>query len=433
MTLSANSATLDLHPTKDGALSNATVSVTTGTNNETGYTLTMNATSTDLTNSAASSTIPTLSSATNYDSSFPTNKWGYSILNQASPTVDTTTVFNPLAATSTLFTTSAASNADVITLALAAKADINLPSGVYNNTLQFMAVANALPVRCNPSAITITDAVCMQDMNSSIKSTMVEDQQYQLYDKRDEKVYYVAKLKDGNVWMTQNLDLDLSTSVTLTSDNTDLVAGTTYTPNVSTKTGNVFNSSSYTGENSWDGGDYYWKGPDTWLASASNSAGYGSDTFKSAFSTSIADAGDAGTHYHVGNLYQWSAATARTGNGLQSGAEATSSICPSGWRLPYSGNNTTNKSFGFMLSKYNLASSNTDHNINKTPLFFVPAGGVNSGSLYDGAYRGRYWSSRAYTEDATNYAYRLRFSTSGVNPSGSNYRYVGFSVRCVAR
>ncbi|MBQ3433107.1 hypothetical protein IJG22_02295, partial [Candidatus Saccharibacteria bacterium] len=48
----------------------------------------------------------------------------------------------------------------------------------------------------------------MQDLTSSNKTTilsnMTEDSQYYLADKRDDKTYCVAKLKDGNLWMTQN-------------------------------------------------------------------------------------------------------------------------------------------------------------------------------------------------------------------------------------
>ena len=89
-------------------------------------------------------------------------------------------------------------------------------------------------VKCNPTGTTIatnsnTDIVCMQDfasLSSSAKSTiisnMVEGTQYTLTDKRDEKTYTISKLKDGKVWMTQNLDLDLDEGTTYTNEDTDL-------------------------------------------------------------------------------------------------------------------------------------------------------------------------------------------------------------------
>jgi hypothetical protein len=64
----------------------------------------------------------------------------------------------------------------------------------------------------------------MQDLTSSNKATvlsnMTEDSQYYLADKRDDKTYCVAKLKDGNLWMTQNLDHDIKTDGSVTYNNT---------------------------------------------------------------------------------------------------------------------------------------------------------------------------------------------------------------------
>ena len=44
-------------------------------------------------------------------------------------------------------------------------------------------------------------------------------------------------------------------------------------------------------------------------------------------------------------------------------------------------------------------------------------------------YRGYYWSGRALSSSS---AYYLCFYSSSVYPSNDNYRYVGYSVRCVA-
>ena len=48
------------------------------------------------------------------------------------------------------------------------------------------------------------------------------------------KYYWVAKLADGKCWMTQNLDLDLSTSKALTSADSDVASS--WTPGYSTAT-----------------------------------------------------------------------------------------------------------------------------------------------------------------------------------------------------
>lgn len=60
---------------------------------------------------------------------------------------------------------------------------------------------------------------------------------------------------------------------------------------------------------------------------------------------------------------------------------------------------------------------------------FPYAGNVNDSALNNVGSNGRYWSR---TANSTLGAYRLYFTSTGVNPASSNSRYYGFSVRCVA-
>lgn len=131
-------------------------------------------------------------------------------------------------------------------------------------------------------------------------SSLNSGQQIQLQDSRDQKMYWVGKLPDGNCWMTQNLDLDLSTSRTLTPSDTNISSN--WTPRTSTTT-------TISGYNSDTGRSY----------DAGNQAYEGSY-----------NANDPTTaHYLVGNYYQWSAATA----GYTGTSQSTQSICPAGWTL----------------------------------------------------------------------------------------------------
>lgn len=66
-------------------------------------------------------------------------------------------------------------------------------------------------------------------MTASICQDSQEHDTKQLVDNRDGKTYWVAKLKDGNCWMTQNLDLDLR-NITLNSTNTSTTSS--WTPNL---------------------------------------------------------------------------------------------------------------------------------------------------------------------------------------------------------
>ncbi len=218
----------------------------------------------------------------------------------------------------------------------------------------------------------------------------------QLIDSRDGKSYWIAKLKDGNCWMTQNLDLDLA-NITLTPANSDVT--TSWTPDLASSVwGNIPSSTPA----------YF--NPGMQLCTGANCT-----------LTSANDSSDA--HYLIGNYYSWNAATAGTGTSSTAN-NAPSSICPKGWQLPISNSTSTNKSFGLLL---NGLSSNT---ITTSPYYFVYSGYVNEGHLGATGEHGRYWSA---TASNISEAYNLFFDSRDVYPSDAVDRYFGLSVRCVAR
>lgn len=53
-------------------------------------------------------------------------------------------------------------------------------------------------------------------------------------------------------------------------------------------------------------------------------------------------------------------------------------------------------------------------------------GGPHVGGLGN---NGNWWSSRAYSDETR--AHDLNFNASAVNPSNNNYRYSGFTLRCL--
>ena len=64
------------------------------------------------------------------------------------------------------------------------------------------------------------------------------------------------------------------------------------------------------------------------------------------------------------------------------------------------------------------------------PNNFLYSGRANGSDVYDRGSYGSYWSSSAYDAD---YAYRLYLYSSELHPgTGGNYKYYGFTVRCVA-
>lgn len=233
-------------------------------------------------------------------------------------------------------------------------------------------------------------------MTSSICHNAVTGDTGQLIDRRDGETYWIAKLKDSNCWMTQNLDLDL-TNITLNSSNTDI--SNSWIPNLT--------SALWTGNTSTqDSPKYYDPGVKYCNTSGCNLV-----------------ASTNGGHDAQGNYYSWNAATAGTGNAdiTANGSNVPASICPSGWRLPTGG---TNGEF------YQLVNGLNSAQITAAPYYFVYGGYIINSSLSSAGGSEYYWSATAYS---VNNAYNLYFTSSSVYPFNDYPRYFGFSVRCVAR
>ena len=294
----------------------------------------------------------------------------------------------------------------------------------------------------------------MQDMTPEICAAAKEGDTVRLRDARDDKMYWVAKLADGNCWMTQNLDLDLNTVGTLTPENSDVSADWNFNDAGGQWCTNA-NEHQATGVviDACDLGEYVWKppnnadycSPDTNFSDSSCSPYWQSTSGMTPMTkprtdgvTVIGDTYDA--HYLAGNYYSWDAATADSGEFVE--GSAANSICPASWRLPIS-NTTENGSFYHLLEQYGLASSPTSGNdITMSPLYFVRSGKIgdhtslsraglrpqsqglnNAGS--EGYYRsGQGWASLS--------SYDLYISPSSVDPLFEGYRYDSQSVRCVA-
>ena len=108
------------------------------------------------------------------------------------------------------------------------------PAGTYIGQVKYTLVhpSTAAPATgdCQPSGTTISTILCMQDINSSNKSTilasMVEGQPYLLKDSRDDEEYFVAKLADGKVWMLDNLRLGGDEAIILTNEDSNIASAT---------------------------------------------------------------------------------------------------------------------------------------------------------------------------------------------------------------
>lgn len=263
----------------------------------------------------------------------------------------------------------------------------------------------------------------MQDI-AQLKDKILlnEGDSAQLVDQRDGKVYWVTKLADGNIWMTQNLDFDISANATLNSKTTDL--------NViyDSSTGQYAEyNNGYTENNSI----IYWTPANTAITIGFQGAGPvtgWTNNHTKPYSANKTDDVETG-HASLGNYYNWTAAIASNDSSGLSNGNATNSVCPKGWRLP----NANNDEFTTLNNLYNNGSTVSNSGLTIAPLWFTKSGNVNAGKLNFASSNGYYWSSTAST---SNVASNLRFTNSSVNPNYRNTDYgrdTGFSVRCLAR
>ena len=469
--VSANSVAVSLDPSDAGAFAKTAspVDVLVSTNNATGYTLTisssddtntMNHANTAITDTIAPLSVNTgvttddfaLAANTQYN-----NQWGFSYNSSSFYPVPTNA--NPM----TIATTSAPSTDSTTAIDFGTRVSTTLPAGSYSDTITLSATANFSSG--DATSKTIYDITTMQEMTSNICSATTTPlatateittaystdtskvPQATLKDSRDGKRYIIRKLADGNCWMSQNLDLDLTTTMTLTSDDTDIqtahdgTARTSWTPGVVTETesnatvwGDGNNEASINIVRSYDPGNLYCTG-------AESGANQTCSTTRTNDNTE-----------HVGNYYNWYTATAGTGTyadtstastdeetgAVISDPEANDSICPKGWTLP-TNSTTLTLANGNLYSYKNLV--NTTYSagnnaagaviVRSAPLSFPFSGfySASSGAPASQGTLGRFWSSSAYS--ATNSRY-LSINRSNVNPSTFYNKRSGYSVRCVA-
>ncbi len=358
-------------------------------------------------------------------------------------------------------------------------------AGTYTGKVRYVLV--------HPSSDGISDADTMQNVATWGSSVKVGEE-VTVKDARDNQEYTVARVcinysdtsgscADSQLWMTQNLDLKLSPSKTLTSKDTDLNSAVdkngkaldgyatdetgviSWTPGDTLATpatitnfasGNPSNSVSgwvnsytapYQAEGQLDGNDVY----------TYSSGSTADDTIYTSLAACVNGGHTAKqcAHYKNGNYYNFTAANALNYSGAYNDNydEMPNSICPAGWRLPEG--LTKDDSDTVVMSEFNqllLAqgvtastdlkggtwisyASNGFNRLRSTgqygdPLYFSRSGYVDGSTLYYSSTGGVYWSG---TVNSSGYGYYLYFNSGGLNPAGRYGRYFGRSVRCVAR
>lgn len=500
---------VDIVPKAGGKVEVGTADVFVSTNNTTGYSISLSAVNpsnrleqVDQTlsfeNDYQSYGINPLSTKTTYanylDSPANINTWGYAL---TSGEANSNTEYEGLtSASNTIKTVRGTASNDSYKLNVAVAADTSLPAGSYRNGLIVTAVANPITLRG------FNSIYYMQQMTPEICNEIVIPEGElavtgELVDKRDNTIYQVAKLLDGNCWMTQNLALDLSTEVALTPEDSDVTSD--WTPKTSTETEiplpNTHDND--TTARSWNFGKIVLTNPTAstrcndiatgdkitdceWYKNVSGlTAGY-----EAMENRSISlDGNEYDSHYLIGNYYQFGVATASTGAGIAgtnaTGADgggltnANSSICPKGWQLPKSGRNISatetifgvgpgesfdiDKSFYNLLEAYGytreaewdinggnahtaIVTSMSDGEtaqkvrVDYAPMYFVRSGNIDpSSGTLLDSGSYGYGWSSTVFPDSFYYAYDFGFNATRVYPSRSGARYLGFPIRCIAK
>ena len=248
---------------------------------------------------------------------------------------------------------------------------------------------------------TISGITYMQDFatmsaekKAKVLMSMVEGQRYELTDNRDQDTYYVAKLKDGNVWMLDNLRLGGSSIIALTPNDTNIQNN--YTLPASTTDFDTFVSPRI----------------DASLKNNTNVTSYGQGSGK------------------VGVYYNECAASAGTycyadGAGVDIANtifDAPNDVCPVGWRRP-TGGAVNNGEFKVLYEAY----SNNGADFNNA-----------FSSLLSGNASGYYFGQYGFFKSAS-YCNGSRMCDMSVGPGGSvnidnwQIRNDGQSIRCILK
>ena len=423
LSISATDVSISDTPEASGSWLTGTSNVVVSTNNATGYKLYVSSSDSqvDLVNSDSSSAkisnLPaeTTESTFRSDSSLM-NHYGFTHDNNGSDPESgqiTTGTYLPITDINNsrlIKATEEKQNISTTNVTFATKVDRSIPAGEYANTITFTAIANpvtnTLKQAAEKAGITTMQGLT-QDVCAAADIYQSGEEDLTLTDTRDNSTYQIRKLADGNCWMVNNLKLSAETlsaaghSTTLTSSDTDLPSGTTFTVPATSNT-------------NWGGSSY-------------------------AIAAKIANADPNSTGNGYGMYYNWWAAIASTNNPTTQYQNVTTSICPKGWDLPKgqggSTASTNNDWYAMMVTGYGLHDSTSTGNPTSFTgtAYELPFSGNWSYSQTtprNQGTSGNWWSS---TVNNTNNAYGTSVNNNGGVSAGTNFpgKRHGYSVRCM--
>ena len=396
VSLSTNVLNLNLTPNPNTpTFGTADLTVTAGTNNLTGYSLSMQVANSTLTRTTEleshplnAPTIPSLAVRQEgyTESSFTRNHWGYKLSSD--------TNYLAIPESLALSSSSEPTNGNSTTITFASKVDMTLPAGSYSTDINFVAVSN-------------TPIPTLQDV-SNWEGSLIAGQAILAKDERDNEYYHVAKLADNRIWMLDNLAIDIADSAILNNM-------TSLNTNASNNTLNYLKNGGGT-EN-----DRY----PLWEVAEANVFVYFTPIINMADKDALLGDVSANSQGYnkVGGQYNFCAASAgsycygmpEAEPGHPSG-NAVEDICPAGWRLPTSGENSGE--FWNLFRAYNGNYSS-----------FTDAFSFTSTSY------GYFWSNTGGNNYGPQivYALEIRGNNAGVEPADWGERSNTNSIRCITK
>ena len=295
-----------------------------------------------------------------------------------------------------------------------------------------------LPKSTEYTMQTFSSSVCSTELtavtynSTSATFTATANSFIALEDSRDGNIYTVARLSDGNCWMLENLRLDDSVSTEkiaagsqgIGGDFTKLAESEEYTNFYGYHTNSLYNSA-----------DAQWLIPHF---NKNNTNINGTNTSGATLVPSYNSNTDSAQWYGYGNYYNWAAAIANTTQ-IDAGVDATTSLCPTNWRLPIGADSTATYSFGALSTSMGGSGSFMDSSSTPTGAVMparlrqFPNNLVYSGCLWQSIFwRGSsllYWASTSSNE---NHAHHLMINNTQTRTATYSTKSVGVSVRCLA-
>ena len=370
MSLSASKVSVSLAPVNNTAAFNTgDITVTVGTNNPSGYSLTMSAENYEpkIPRNAALSdnSIPTIdpipyvsggyTESTFRSSSDTTNKWGYKTRGNYYPL---------LASDVHLYSSDTNSNGESTTITFAAKVDSAQPAGTYSTELTFTAVAIPMPI------------YYMQEVDTW-ENMIAVGETVEAMDNRTGYIYEVTKLTDNGVnylWMKNNLKLPAGT--VLSSSDSDVSSNFTLPTEEWTSSNQNYYCKAIMAVT---GGEYYYN----WYAAKANP-------------------------------YVCTNPTANTNATSTNDNKSLGSICPKGWTLP----------------TYNDLTFNTLWNNGANPGGITRTGAFYDGTRYLVGDLWEAWSSARF-DNGYAYSAQIYGNNSDGDRVSSTAKITGLSVRCL--